>query len=64
MASEVPVMEDVEGGSETHPGGEGVLSPLSGAYLLIVLSEPISEEHKTKIIGKLKQGKNRNRALE
>ena len=37
--------------------GGGVLSPLSGAYLLIILSEPISEEHKGKMIQKLRQGK-------
>ena len=37
--------------------GGGVLSPLSGAYLLIVLSEPISEAHKEKMLGKLKQGR-------
>lgn len=37
--------------------GGGVLSPLSGAYLLIVLSEPMSDQHKSKMIQKLRQGK-------
>jgi hypothetical protein len=37
--------------------GGGALSPLSGAYLLIVLAEPISEKHKVKMLQKLKQGK-------
>lgn len=37
--------------------GGGVLSPLSGAYLLIVLSEPMSEAHKTRMVHKLRQGK-------
>ncbi len=36
--------------------GGGLLSPLSGAYLLIVLSEPMSEEHKDKMLQKLRQG--------
>ncbi len=38
-------------------GGGGSLSPLSGAYLLVVLGEPLSEEHKEKMLQKLKQGK-------
>ncbi len=37
--------------------GGGALSPLSGAYLLIVLAEPISEKHKVKMVQKLRQGK-------
>ena len=37
--------------------GGGALSPLSGAYLLIVLAEPISEKHKVKMMQKLRQGK-------
>ena len=37
--------------------GGGALSPLSGAYLLVVLSEPMSESHKKSMIQKLKQGK-------
>ena len=37
--------------------GGGLLSPLSGAYLLIVLSEPMSDQHKSKMIQKLRQGK-------
>ena len=36
--------------------GGGPLSPLSGAYLLIILSEPISDEHKAKMLQKIKQG--------
>lgn len=36
--------------------GGGPLSPLSGAYLLIILSEPISDEHKAKMLQKVKQG--------
>jgi len=36
--------------------GGGVLSPLSGAYLLIILSEPMSEQHKEKMVQKLRQG--------
>ena len=33
------------------------LSPLSGAYCLIVVGEPFSEEHKKLILEKLQQGK-------
>lgn len=36
--------------------GGGVLSPLSGAYLLIILSEPMSDQHKTRMVQKLRQG--------
>ena len=36
--------------------GGGALSPLSGAYLLVVLSEPLSEAHKTRMVQKLRQG--------
>ena len=36
--------------------GPPVLSPLSGAYLLIILGEPISEHHKGKMLQKLRQG--------
>ncbi len=36
--------------------GGGVLSPLSGAYLLIILAEPMSEQHKDKMLQKLRQG--------
>ncbi len=39
------------------PEGNGALSPLSGAYLLIVLAKPMSESHKTKMLQKLRQGK-------
>ena len=46
-----------DGGLPVAEGG-GVLSPLSGAYLLIVLAEPISEKHKVKMLQKLRQGKN------
>ena len=44
------------GGLPVAEGG-GALSPLSGAYLLIVLAEPISEKHKVKMMQKLRQGK-------
>ena len=37
------------------------LSPLSGAYLLIVVGEPFSEEHKKLILQKLQQGKGARR---
>jgi hypothetical protein len=33
------------------------LSPLSGAYLLIVVGEPFSEEHKQLILQKIRQGR-------
>lgn len=33
------------------------MSPLSGAYCLIVVGEPFSEEHKKLILQKLQQGK-------
>ena len=36
--------------------GGGVLSPLSGAYLLIILSEPMSDQHKSRMVQKLRQG--------
>ena len=48
------------GGAESLPPGcglpvaegGGVLSPLSGAYLLIILSEPMSDQHKTRMVQK------------
>jgi hypothetical protein len=46
-----------EGSGQPLAEGGGALSPLSGAYLLIVLAEPISEKHKVKMIQKLRQGK-------
>ncbi len=62
-----PEVVDVDNNGVVEPGQEDgvdnlegvgtVLSPLSGAYLLIVLSEPISEEHKKKMLAKLRQGK-------
>lgn len=56
--------DDDEGAPQSLPEGcglpvaegGGVLSPLSGAYLLIVLAEPISEQHKDKMLQKLRQG--------
>ena len=33
-----------------------MLSPLSGAYLLVILGEPISEDHKEKMLEKLRKG--------
>ncbi|CAB4059313.1 Microtubule-associated protein futsch,Electromotor neuron-associated protein 2 [Lepeophtheirus salmonis] len=39
-----------------EPEVQGLLSPLSGAYLLIVVSEPLSEAHKARITNKLRQG--------
>ena len=35
------------------------LSPLSGAYLMIVVGEPFSEEHKQLILRKIEQGRKR-----
>ena len=59
--------EDAQGNESalSVPVGEGggALSPLSGAYLLVVLSEPLSEAHKTKMVQKLRQG-NQNHTLE
>lgn len=34
----------------------GALSPLSGCYLLIVISEPQSEQHKDAILSKITKG--------
>ena len=36
--------------------GQQMLSPLSGAYLLVILGEPISEDHKEKMLEKLRKG--------
>lgn len=52
------VTGNADGGGLPVAEGGGVLSPLSGAYLLIVLAEPISEKHKVKMLQKLRQGKN------
>ena len=41
--------------------GGGALSPLSGAYLLVVLSEPMSESHKKSMVQKLRQGKKKRK---
>ena len=50
--------ETEEGAAAPEIAGAGtVLSPLSGAYLLIILGEPLSLEHKEKILQKLKQGR-------
>ncbi len=45
-----------ESSSAAHGGAAAPLSPLSGAYLLVVLGEPISEEHKGTMLQKLGQG--------
>ena len=62
--AEAQEVQEVPGGPGDLPitsgpvgEGGGVLSPLSGAYLLVVLSEPMSEAHKTKMVQKLRQGK-------
>ena len=60
-AVSMPIEMDEEHAPEEGCGlpvaeGGGALSPLSGAYLLIVLAEPISEKHKVKMLQKLKQG--------
>ena len=58
-ASATRMLPDLEGGEALSvPVGEGggALSPLSGAYLLVVLSEPLSEAHKTRMVTKLRQG--------
>lgn len=34
----------------------GALSPLSGSYLLIVIGEPQSEQHKDSILSKITKG--------
>lgn len=41
-------------------GNNGSLSPLSGAYLLVVLAKPTTESHKKKILQKLHQGRDKN----
>jgi len=71
-ADSIPIELDAVQGDEDESGlplplpegcglpvaeGGGVLSPLSGAYLLIVLAEPISEKHKEKMLQKLRQGR-------
>ena len=43
--------------------GGGALSPLSGAYLLVVLSEPMSESHKKSMVQKLRQGKKEKKSF-
>ena len=60
MASEAMALPPEGDMSEINlPVGEGggALSPLSGAYLLVVLSEPMSESHKKSMVQKLRQGK-------
>ena len=54
-----PAPPEVASSEVNLPVGEGggALSPLSGAYLLVVLSEPMSESHKKSMIQKLRQGK-------
>ena len=47
----------IDGPSLPVAEGGGVLSPLSGAYLLVILSEPMSDQHKSRMIQKLRQGK-------
>jgi hypothetical protein len=56
-ATPPPGSTEALAGSVACGAGGGALSPLSGAYLLIVLGEPISEEHKEKMMLKLRQGK-------
>ena len=57
-AVEVQEVNPAEQTMASVPVGEGggVLSPLSGAYLLVVLSEPMSEAHKARMVQKLRQG--------
>lgn len=37
--------------------GEGALSPLSGSYLLIVVAEPKTDQHKDVILNRISKGK-------
>ena len=39
--------------------GEGALSPLSGSYLLIVVAEPKTAQHKDVILNRISKGKSR-----
>ncbi len=47
-----------EAATSSAAAAAGTLSPLTGAYLLVVLGEPLSEEHKAKMLNKLTQGMN------
>lgn len=63
-STEDPVKKDVDmdKGMEAQCGAN-VLSPLSGAYLLVVLGEPMSQEHKDRMMAMLKEGKYNNRIV-
>ena len=58
VSSPAAVEEPEKGADEEAAvaGGQQVLSPLSGAYLLVILGEPLSEEHKGKMVEKLRKG--------
>ena len=40
-----------------EPAAEVISSPLSGGYLLIILAEPHSQEHKQILLQRLAKGK-------
>ena len=52
-----------QGGDTLDPGNPGqgqshpALSPLSGAYLLVIVGEPFSDDHKKLILDKIHQGR-------
>uniref|UniRef100_A0A1B0DJX3 Uncharacterized protein n=1 Tax=Phlebotomus papatasi TaxID=29031 RepID=A0A1B0DJX3_PHLPP len=54
-----PGSEVAEGGPPSMVG-IGPPSPLTGCYLLIVIGEPYSQEHKDIIIQRLVKGRNGN----
>ena len=61
-------LHPAQGGGDTMAPGQGqggdalqqshpALSPLSGAYLLVIVGEPFSDDHKKLILDKIHQGR-------
>ena len=57
MAEPLPPATGPPQAMATTARGEGALSPLSGSYLLIVVSEPQTDQHKDIILSKVAKGK-------
>lgn len=53
-------MEAVNGVSEGDKGGPPPPSPLTGCYLLIVIGEPHSNQHKDIILQRVAKGETQN----
>merc|ERR1711936_1185377 len=56
MGSLGPTSEARQSQEEARMADQPALSPLSGAYLLVIVGEPFSDDHKKLILEKIQQG--------